>query len=112
MRCLSAEPAVRTESDRGQTLPLLAVVMLFVALVCMGVTRVGGVLADRAKARTAADAAALAGVDRGEDEAAAVAVADGATLEAYESRRGEVEVTVRVGDERARARARRSWPSP
>lgn len=95
--------------DRGQTMPLVVVVMLVVALVCLGAVRMGSALGDRARARTAADAAALAGASRGEDEAGSIAEADGATLERYVARGAEVEVTVRVGDARATARARRSW---
>ena len=86
-------------------LPLFAVVVLITVLLGLGLTRLAGALGDRARARTAADAAALAG----EDMAGRVAGDNNALLEHYVSRGREVEVTVRVGDERATARARLEW---
>jgi hypothetical protein len=38
-----------------------------------------------------------------------VAEANGVVLESFEARGHEVEVVVRLGDERATARARRQW---
>ena len=90
-------------------LPLFAVVVLITVLLGLGLTRLAGALGDRARARTAADAAALAGARDGEDMAGRVAGDNNALLEHYVSRGREVEVTVRVGDERATARARLEW---
>jgi uncharacterized membrane protein len=67
-----------------------------------------GVLAiHRAQARTAADAAALAGAAEGRSGAQAVADANGAVLESFASLGDDVEVRVRVGSTHATARARR-----
>ncbi len=50
--------------DEGQALPLMAVVLMVAAVAVLLAAHLGGVVVDRARARTAADAAALAGVDR------------------------------------------------
>ena len=97
------------QNDSGQVLPLMSVVVVFVALVCLGLTRLGVGVADRARARTAADAAALAGARHGEDLAGEVAADNHGELLAYVARENEVEVTVRVGEATARARAARRW---
>ena len=60
---------------------------------------------DRARAQNAADAAALAGVARGEAAAGAIAAANDATLVAWSRSGYEVTVTVRVGERQATARA-------
>jgi len=99
-------------NDGGQVLPLVSVLVVFVALVCLGLTRLGDGVVDRARARTAADAAALAGARDGEDVAGEVAEQNHGELLAYVSREGEVEVTVRVGDSTARARAVLRWDQP
>ena len=95
--------------DVGQTTPLAALLLALVAgsLVLLG--QLGGLLADRARARTAADAAALAGAAEGDAAARAVAGANGATVETVFRDGDDVEVTVRSGAARATARARRSW---
>ncbi len=87
----------RSGGDLGQVLPL-AVIVLLVALgaaVVMG--QLGGRARDRALARTAADAAALAGVVDGRDAADLVAAENGAQLIGWSDRGREVEVRVRVG---------------
>jgi hypothetical protein len=98
--------------DSGQVLPLVSVVLVLVALVCVGLTRLGVGVAERAQARTAADAAALAGARDGEDVAGEVASQNHGELVAYVAQGGEVEVTVRVGGSTARARAARRWNQP
>jgi hypothetical protein len=91
--------------ERGQSTPLLAILVLFVGLVVLGLGRLGHSASDAALARTAADAAALAGA--AEDRAAAEDLADanGAKLVRYVKVGDEVEVTVRVGEAQAVARA-------
>ena len=64
-------------------------------------------VADEARARTAADAAALAGAAEGEDAAREVAEANGAELVHWRAEGADVWVEVRVGDARAVAKARR-----
>lgn len=95
-------------SARGQATPLWAVVIVLAALLLVpsGLLVRAGV--ERAQARSAADAAALAGALDGEGAARSVARANGARLTAYEERHDLVEVTVVVGDREATARAERS----
>jgi hypothetical protein len=88
---------------------LLAGVAL-VAVLAVAVARVGGAVVDHARARTAADAAAIAGVAGGERAARDAALRNGGALVAF--RRvgdpdGDVVVTVTVG--RASASARAGW---
>ena len=100
---------VRRGGDRGQAVPLLLIVMLVVVVAAFVVVRVGAQVDRRARAQTAADAAALAGARDGEAGARSLAAADGAVLESFVASGAEVEVVVRLGDERATARSRRSW---
>ena len=68
-------------------------------------------LGQRARARTAADAAALAGAAEGEDAARRLAAANGGEVVLRSPVRGdEVVVRVRVGDVEAEARARGGAP--
>ena len=93
--------------EKGSTVPLLAVLVLMAggAIVLLG--RIGGAAVDRASARTAADAAALAGAAEGRAAAASVATADGGRIESYRELGAETEVRVSVGRATAVARARR-----
>jgi hypothetical protein len=93
--------------ERGQAALLLAGVVAVAGLVCVGLGLVGRAAVDQARARTAADAAALAGALAGEAEAAAVARANGAVLVRFTTIGADAEVEVRAGRARAVARARR-----
>jgi D-alanyl-D-alanine carboxypeptidase/Putative Flp pilus-assembly TadE/G-like len=94
-------------SDDGQATPLLAAAVGLVALMLLALGPMGGALADRAQARTAADAAALAGAADGEDAARTMASANGAELVHFrEAGEGEVVVEVRRDGVTAHARAR------
>ena len=97
-----------THADRGQAAIMMLVVaaVVFVALSSATVV-LGGDIRDRLRARTAADAAALAGVEGGRRAAAALAARHGAELVSFEPGPGEYDVTVvvRVGDRTAPARA-------
>ena len=75
---------MRARTDRGQAVLLMLVVVALCGLIAIGVGRLGGVLVDRQQAQTAADAAALAGVDAGREGAAVLAARNGGTLVAYE----------------------------
>jgi hypothetical protein len=86
-------------------LPLVAVIVLVAAGAALLLARSGAEVVDRARARTAADATALAGVEGDRPAAERVARADGATLERFVRVGARVEVTVRVGGARATARA-------
>ena len=95
--------------ERGQIVPMAAFVLAIVMLIGLLVVRLGLQVDRRARAQSAADAAALAGATEGEDVAGSVTEANGAVLESFIVQGSEVEVVVRLGDERATARARRQW---
>jgi hypothetical protein len=95
--------------DDGQAVPLLAGVLSVVVAMLVGLVALGNLVGDRTRAQTAADAAALAGAARGRPAAVAMASENHGELESFVARDGQVEVTVRVGDARAIARARREW---
>ena len=71
----------------------------------VAIGHVGGVLIDHQRARSAADAAALAGAVGGATEAARIAAANGATLVDFVRDGDIVTVHVSVGDVIASARA-------
>jgi hypothetical protein len=96
------------DEDRssGQAVVLAAVVLATVAvLVLTAVARFGTHTVERSRARTAADAAALAGLAGGRPGAARVAAAHGAMITAWSVDGDEVLVEVRLGDAVADARA-------
>ena len=107
--------------DRGQAAPLM-VVMLLVLTVAVAVTvETGRFLDESARARTAADAAALAGAAAGRTEAAVLAAANGGLLLSYSEQEtaGDsdallVTVAVQVGRASQTARAERlvEWTAP
>ena len=94
-------------SSRGQATPLWAVVLVLAALLLIPTGLLVRAAVERTEARSAADAAALAGALAGEAEAREVAAANGGQLVAYEAAGDLVEVTVVVGGRRATARAER-----
>lgn len=98
--------ASRSNDDRGQTTVLATLVLGVAVLLMAGMAMAGVALRDRAQARSAADAAALAGAAEGEASAAALARANGAQLVDYESDGGRVVVEVEVGRINAFAKAR------
>ncbi|HEY6532270.1 MAG TPA: pilus assembly protein TadG-related protein [Acidimicrobiales bacterium] len=101
--------ARRGRRDAGQVVPLMAGVLALVAVLAVGLVLLGNLVARRAQAQTAADAAALAGAARGRAAALQVAGENDGDLESFVVKGPEVEVTVRVGDARATSRARREW---
>jgi len=101
--------ARRCRHEVGQIVPMAALVLAIVMLMGLLVVRLGLQVDERARAQSAADAAALAGATKGEDVAGSVTEANGAVLESFVVRGSEVEFVVRRGDERATARARRQW---
>ncbi len=92
--------------DGGQALPLGAAMVAVVTVALVALVPAARAVADRARARTAADAAALAGAVEGEQAARDLAGANGATLLAFERDGDEVVVQVEVGEVDAYARAR------
>jgi hypothetical protein len=92
--------------ERGQVAPLLAVLVLGVALAAVViVAALGGSAGDRAAARTAADAGALAGAVGGDAAARRAVAANGGELVALHRDGDVVEVRARVGGAEATSRA-------
>lgn len=98
--------------ERGQTVPLAVAMMTVACAGLIALVPVGRALHQRAQARTAADAAALAGAAEGAEAAAALAAGNGGELVEFERLGDEVVVTVRVDgvDAAARARSRTRGP--
>jgi len=96
--------------EEGQATPLMAALVVLAGLVALAVAGAGGGAVDAARARTAADAAALAGAAEGRPAAAMVAGDNGGRLVVFQSLGTDVIVVVEVGGARARSRARASWP--
>jgi len=94
-----------TDPERGQVVPLVAALLVIIALLVLGLARLGRGAVSRAQARTAADAAALAGAVEGQQAAEDVAEANGARLESFSQVGAVAQVTVSLGDARATARA-------
>ena len=92
--------------DDGQATVLVLAVVALTMLVIVALGRFGAGVVDAARARSAADAAALAGAAHGSAAAAELAVANGGRLVSFTTTpTGEVVVTVQVGHVTARARA-------
>jgi hypothetical protein len=99
---------VSWRDERGQVAPLLALFAVAIGLACFGLGRFGAGAVSAASARTAADAAALAGAVGGKEAAAGLARENGGRLESFEAAGGDVRVRVRVGAHVVAARARSS----
>lgn len=92
--------------DRGAMTVLVVLVALAITgAIIVGLVPVLGELTDRQQARSAADAAALAGVTGGRAAAASLASANDAVLIGWARSGHEVTVTVRVGGQTVTARA-------
>ena len=100
--------------DAGQAVPLMALVLLTTLTLLLAVARVAPLVDDAARARTAADASALAGAAEGRAAADRYARNNGGVLVSYEESGSTVIVKVVVGDAGAVARARASvvWVPP
>jgi len=97
--------------DAGQVVPLVAVIVALAAIGVLLLGRVGEAQSARARARTAADAVALAGAADGRDAADEVASANGAEIVLWLVDDESVEVVVTVDGQQGTARATRSSPS-
>ena len=91
--------------DAGQAVPLTAALAVIAGALTLGLASLAGDVVDAGRARSAADAAALAGVRGGRRAADALADSNGATLTSWRRHGDDVVVTVRVGDALATARA-------
>ena len=96
----------RDDSGQSAVLVLIVAAALGAALLA-ALVDFGGITQDRARAQTAADAAALASLDGGRDVAVDYAQRNGGVVVSWVRGPGEHEVTVvvRVGDSTATARA-------
>ncbi len=95
-----------SERDRGSALVLVVLVAVaFTVAAGAGLAALSRDLIDVSRARSAADAAALASVEGGQAAAIELATANGATLVSWAQVGSDVVVEVRVGDAVARARA-------
>ncbi len=94
----------RAGDERGQALPLLVLLLVAALGAVLLVGRLAGAGVSAARARTAADAAALAGATVGDDAARRLADRNGSRVVSF-ARAGDV-VTVEAENEGQRARAR------
>ena len=99
---------------RGQATPLALVVVVVAVVAVVAIAELGGNVVDAGRARTAADAAALAGVEGGREASAQIASLNGASLTSWSSHPDgagvTVTVTVRVGRASATAAASNRGP--
>lgn len=106
--------ALRCRGQRGQATPLTLVVVVLAVVATFAIAHVGRVVIDAGRARTAADAAALAGVEGGREASARLAGEHDATIVSWSSQGPPsavtVMVTVRVGRARATAAATNRGP--
>lgn len=98
---------MRARGHGGQAIPFVVAMVVVTGGLLIVLARIGSMVVDHARARTAADAAALAGAVQGESAADATAAANGGTVLEFRQDGAAVEVLVRVGVAEARARARR-----
>lgn len=101
------EPFARHRREGGQATPLVLALIAVIVVVLLALVPLAQAGRDRAAARTAADAAALAGAAEGEAAAREVAAANGATLVSWRADGLDVWVVVVVGEASAPAKARR-----
>lgn len=91
--------------EAGQATPILALVLVVAVGVAAAIGVGGRLVVARARAQTAADAAALAGAAEGEDAALELAEANEARLTSFERSGAAVTVRVAIGPVAATARA-------
>lgn len=105
--------SIGERGDRGQAVPLAAAMVGLTAVAMLAFVPVGTALGRRTQARTAADAAALAGAaERSEAAARRLASVNGGSLVDFEAEGDRVIVEVRVGDVTAHASARATGGPP
>lgn len=98
------------DRERGSSLPLLVLGVMAIGAMVVLLGRIGAAVADRARAVSAADAAALAGAAEGEHAARELARANGGRLLRFEPKGLDARVTVELGGAKAVGRARRTGP--
>lgn len=95
------------DRSRGAVTPLMVAFVFLMGVFVLVIGRLGVGAVSQAQARTAADAAALAGAAEDREAAEEIAEANGAKLVTFERLGSDTRVTVIVGKARATARARR-----
>lgn len=98
--------------ERGSVTVLVAVLLTLFAALCVGLATVGAGVVARARAQSAADAAALAGVSEGREAAERFALQNGANLVEYRENDVSVDVRVELDGVNAQASAIRHDPPP
>jgi hypothetical protein len=96
---------MRLREEDGQAVPLAAALVAMAVVLVLALGQLAGDVVDAAHARSAADAAALAGVAGGRPASSAMCGRNRATLVAWRQEGADVVVTVRVGHATATARA-------
>ena len=97
----------KPRNERGSVVLIAAGAVVITGVAALGIGRLGGAVATRAQAGTAADAAALAGAAEGRVAAEQVATANRAELVEFVELGDDVIVRVVIDGIEARARARR-----
>ena len=93
--------------ESGFVTLIIAAGLVLCGVLLLLIGRLGGAAADQAKARIAADSAALAGAAEGCESAGELARANGAVLVSCVGEAADVQVRVTVHEAEASARARR-----
>jgi hypothetical protein len=96
---------MRSDDEQGHALALVVVVLTVLMVISVALAQLGVRAADQSRARTAADAVALAAAAGGFDAGGRLAAANHATLITLTSDGGVVRATVRVGSMTATAAA-------
>lgn len=102
----------RSSDERGQAFPFLVVLLFFVAVLAGALVTVGRAAVDRAQARTAADAGALAAAGADAEVAAEVVGRNGAELASLTQHGNEFRAITTRGDAQGAATAERIDPPP
>lgn len=99
---------VRQRTETGQATVLLLALVVLAVVTMVATARFGGRVVTREHAQIAADAAALAGTTGGRAAAERLAAANGGVVVGFSWVGDVVQVTVRVNDAVATARATRA----
>jgi hypothetical protein len=99
------ERLMQSEDEQGHAVALVVVVLTVLMVISVGLAQLGVRAADQSRARTAADAVALAAASGGVEAGRRLATANHATLTSLTSDGGVVRVTVHVGSMSATAAA-------
>jgi hypothetical protein len=96
---------MRSGNEQGHALALVVVVLTVLMVISVGLAQLGVRAADQSRARTAADAVALAAASGGFEAGRRLATANHATLTGLTTEGGVLRVTVQVGSMTAMAAA-------